>query len=68
MEEGNSWEALLLAFAMVLTVLLGVSYGMSVMFRTPIPWFVVLLVSVAVTLGLRYLRYRRDTRQPPRDR
>jgi hypothetical protein len=28
------------------------------LFRIPVPWFIVLVLSVAVTLGLRYLRGR----------
>jgi len=54
-----SWEGLLLAFGMIFTVSLGLSYGVSIYFRTPIPWFVMLLLSFAVTLGLMLLRRRR---------
>ncbi|HNP87644.1 MAG: hypothetical protein JST60_12570 [Chloroflexi bacterium SZAS-1] len=56
--NGSNLEALALAFALIFTVLLGVSYGVSMLFRIPVPWFIVLVLSVAVTLGLRYLRGR----------
>jgi hypothetical protein len=54
-----NWEGLLLAFGMIFTVLLGLSYGVSIFFRTPIPWFVILILSFAVTFGLVWLRRRR---------
>ncbi|KPV51718.1 hypothetical protein SE17_19625 [Kouleothrix aurantiaca] len=56
--DDSNWEALLLGFALIFTVMLGVSYGVSMLFRIPVPWFVVLIVSVVVTLGLRFLRGR----------
>jgi hypothetical protein len=52
------WEGPLLAFGGIFTVLLGLSYGVSIYFRTPIPWFVLLIVSLVATLGLSYLRRR----------
>jgi len=58
--EETNWEGLLLAFGGIFTVLLGLSYGVSIYFRTPIPWFVILVLSVAVTFGLRYLRRRQQ--------
>jgi hypothetical protein len=54
-----NWEGLLLAFGMIFTVLLGLAYGVSIFFRTPIPWFVILILSFAVTFGLVLLRRRR---------
>lgn len=58
--NGSNLEALALAFALIFTVLLGVSYGVSMLFRIPVPWFVVLIVAVLVTLGLRFLRGRQQ--------
>jgi len=56
--DDSNREALLLSFALIFTVLLGLSYGVSMMFRIPVPWFVVLILSVLVTAGLRFLRGR----------
>lgn len=56
-QEPN-WEGLILAFAMIFTVLLGVFYGVSMLFRTPVPWLVALVLSLVLTFGLRYLRSR----------
>lgn len=55
-----NWEGLLLAFGGIFTVLLGLSYGVSIYFRTPIPWFVILILALALTfaLGLRHRRPR----------
>jgi hypothetical protein len=53
-----NWEGPLLAFGGIFTVLLGLSYGVSIYFRTPIPWFVILIVSLATAFGLSYLRRR----------
>jgi hypothetical protein len=52
------WEGPLLAFGGIFTVLLGLSYGASIYFRTPIPWFAIVIVSLAATFGLAYLRRR----------
>jgi len=52
------WEGPLLAFGGIFTVLLGLSYGASIYFRTPIPWFVILIASLVATFGLSYLHRR----------
>ncbi len=54
-----SWEGLLLAFGMIFTVLLGLSYGVSIYLRMPIPWFLILILSFVATVGLVFLRRRR---------
>lgn len=56
--QGPNWEGLILAFAMIFTVLLGVFYGVSMLTRTPVPWLIALVLALALTFGLRYLRGR----------
>jgi hypothetical protein len=51
-----SWEGTFLAFAMIFTVLIGLAYVFANIFRIPVPWLAVLVVSLAVTFALR--RYR----------
>jgi hypothetical protein len=53
-----SWEGTLLFGALLFTVLMGVTYGAAVLFRTPIPWFANLVLSVLGALALRYSRPR----------
>jgi hypothetical protein len=52
-----SWEGTLLAFAMIFTVLIGLSYVFANIFRIPVPWVAVLVGSLAIALALR--RFRR---------
>jgi hypothetical protein len=52
----SGWEGTLLAFAMIFTVLMGVTYGASINFRTPIPWLVNIVVALIAAVALRYLR------------
>jgi hypothetical protein len=54
-----SWEGILLAFAMIFTVLLGVVYGIAVVFRFAVPWLAVLLLSVVLTIALYFWQRRR---------
>ena len=46
-----NWEGVLLAFGGVFTVLLGISYGVSMFFRIPIPWFVILIFCMAPSMN-----------------
>jgi hypothetical protein len=55
-KKPGGWEGTLLLFGVVFTVLLGVTFNLAFVYRFPIPWFVILLISVAVALGWRYLR------------
>jgi hypothetical protein len=55
-----NWEGLLLAFGGIFTVLLGLSYAVSIYFRAPVPWFAILVVSLVATFGLSYLRRSRS--------
>ena len=55
----GGWEGYILLFIAIYTVLIGVAYNSAVMYHVPVPWLVILVVSLAVTLGLRYLRRRR---------
>ena len=52
----SSWEGTILVFALLFTVLMGVTYGVAVMFRTPIPWFANLVLALLGALALRYSR------------
>jgi hypothetical protein len=54
-----SWEGIFLAFAMIFTVLLGVVYGVAVVFRFAVPWLLVLLLSAILTAVLYIWRRRR---------
>jgi hypothetical protein len=54
----GGWEGLLLAFAMIFTVLIGLSYVFANFFRFPIPWLAILVGSAAITLALGYVRRR----------
>jgi hypothetical protein len=53
-----SWEGTFLVFAMLFTVLMGITYGVAIYFRTPIPWLANLVVAIVGALALRYLRRR----------
>jgi hypothetical protein len=53
-----SWEATLLFGALLFTVLMGATYGAAVLFRTPIPWLLNIVLAVVGALALRYLRRR----------
>jgi antibiotic biosynthesis monooxygenase (ABM) superfamily enzyme len=52
------WEGTILAFAMIFTVLLGVVYGVAGVFKFAVPWLAILILSIAVTLVLRYFGRR----------
>jgi hypothetical protein len=53
-----SWEATLLFGALLFTVLMGATYGAAVMFRTPIPWLLNIVIAIVGALALRFLRRR----------
>ena len=53
-----SWEGTILAFAIIFTVLIGTAYGLAVWYHTPIPWLMIIVVSMVCALGLRYIRGR----------
>jgi hypothetical protein len=44
---------------MIFTVLIGLGYVFANFFKFPIPWLAILVVSLAITLALRYRRARR---------
>jgi hypothetical protein len=50
------WEGTLLAFALIFTVLMGVTYGAAIYFRTPIPWLLNIVVALIGAVALRYAR------------
>ena len=52
------WEGPILAFVMIFTVLLGSVYGVAVVFKFAVPWLALLIVSVALTIALVYMRRR----------
>jgi hypothetical protein len=56
--DQSSWEGTLLMFALLFTVLMGVTYAAAIWIRTPIPWFANLVLSVLGALVLRYVRRR----------
>ena len=53
-----SWEATLLFGALLFTVLMGATYGASVLYRTSIPWLLNIVIAIVGALALRYLRRR----------
>jgi len=50
-----SWEGSILVFAFLFTILLGGSYELAPVLKIGIPIVWVLLASVLITLGLRYI-------------
>jgi LPXTG-motif cell wall-anchored protein len=50
---------MILAFAMIFTVLLGSVYGVAVVFKFAVPWLAVLILSGLATAGLYVWRRRR---------
>ncbi|MEN9936712.1 MAG: hypothetical protein RLZZ387_3291 [Chloroflexota bacterium] len=54
--NGSSWEGTALAFFIIFTVLMGVSYTLGVTYRIAIPWLAILVVSAVVAVALRYRR------------
>jgi hypothetical protein len=53
-----TWEGTLLFGALLFTVLMGATYGAAVLFRTPIPWLLNIVIAIVGALALRYLRRR----------
>jgi hypothetical protein len=51
-----SWEGTLLFGALLFTVLMGTTYGAAVLFRTPIPWLLNIVIAIVGALALRYMR------------
>jgi hypothetical protein len=51
-----SWEGTLLFGALLFTVLMGATYGAAVLFRTPIPWLLNIVIAIVGALALRYMR------------
>ncbi len=56
--DQSSWEGTLLMFALLFTVLMGVTYGAAIWFRTPIPWLANIVLAILGALALRYVRRR----------
>jgi hypothetical protein len=53
------WEGLILTFVMICSVLIGVSYVISINFRVPIPWLAIVVIAVVGTAGAYRLKLRR---------
>lgn len=51
--ESPGWEGTILAFVMIFTVLVGVAYSIALVYATPVPWAVLLVVAAGVALWLR---------------
>ncbi|MBU6333524.1 MAG: hypothetical protein KGS47_03885 [Chloroflexi bacterium] len=54
--QQSSWELTILAFAMMLTVMLGASYVLGAMYRITVPWPLLPLVSLAFAALVRRRR------------
>ncbi|NOK61881.1 MAG: hypothetical protein GFH27_549289n424 [Chloroflexi bacterium AL-W] len=55
------WEASILAFAIIFTVLIGTGNILAAVFDGAVPWVIILVVTVAITIGINYIP-RRDQR------
>ena len=53
-QQQPSWEGPILAMALIFTALLGISFSLANAFRWDVPWFVLLIISVAIGVALRY--------------
>lgn len=60
--RGRTWEAALLAFGFIFTVLLGVGNVFAAQFGGGVPLLAILLVSIVLTLLFRYWPERRNTK------
>ena len=50
------WEGTALAFALIFTVLMGVTYDAAIYSRGPVPWLANLVLALVGAVALRYLR------------
>jgi hypothetical protein len=50
------WEATILAFALIFTVLLGAVYAVAIVFKFAVPWLAIVILSIFVTAALRLWR------------
>jgi ABC-type iron transport system FetAB permease component len=53
------WEGTALLFVFLFTILLGIGYNLSYVFRITIPWFALMLLAAGIALAVRYLPQRR---------
>ncbi len=54
-----SWEGTILAFMVILSVFIGVGYVISLNFRVPVPWLVLVMLALGIALGARFTRRNR---------
>jgi hypothetical protein len=55
-KKSSGWEGPILAFAMIFTVLIGLAnVAVAILDRGSVPWLIILLVSIGVAIGLRYI-------------
>jgi Flp pilus assembly protein TadB len=52
-EKSPGWEGTILAFVMIATVLIGVAYSIALVYATPIPWAILLVIAAIAALWLR---------------
>jgi hypothetical protein len=55
----RSWELIIFTLVITFTVLIGCAYVIAINFRTPIPWFVLLIASILITALAQFARERR---------
>lgn len=53
--KSPGWEGFLLAFAIIFTVLFGLTYVVAEIFLVPIPWLVIALIAAVIAYGLRFV-------------
>jgi Flp pilus assembly protein TadB len=52
-EKSPGWEGTILAFVMIATVLIGVAYSIALVYATPIPWAILLVIAAIAAFWLR---------------
>lgn len=58
-EPSPGWEGTILAFVAIATVLIGSAYSIALVYETPVPWAVLLVIAAIAALWLRRRRRKR---------
>lgn len=49
------WEGTILAFAIIFTVLIGLGNLLAAVFEGAVPWVIILVMTIAITIGINYI-------------
>jgi hypothetical protein len=52
----GNWEGTLLLFVVIVAVLTGIAYVLSINFAIPIPWLGILIAALLTSIGIRMRR------------